>query len=113
MYAQRRFSKSEADLLAMRLRYENSMSLHKHAAESSKLRASIEAADKIRNMQNQYGILVAANQRLPLALQQPAMQRLKDVGDALKGMREKYPFNYPRGPDPSDVATQAERRRLN
>ena len=113
MYARRRFSKSEADLLAMRLRYENSVSLHKQAADSSKLRAAIEAADKIRNLQNQYGILVEANQRLPLALQGPAMQRLKDVGDALKGMREKYPFNYPRGADPSNMAAQEERRRLN
>ena len=104
MYARRRFSKSEADLLAMRLRYENSVSLHKQAADSSKLRAAIEAADKIRNMQNQYGIRVAANQRLPLALQGPAMQRLK-------GMREMYPFNYPRGADPSNMAAQAERRR--
>jgi len=113
MYARRRYSKSEADLLAMRLRYENSVSLHKQAADSSKLRAAIEAADKIRNLQNQYGILVEANQRLPLALQGPAMQRLKDVGDALIGMREKYPFNYPRGADPSNAVTQAERRRLN
>jgi len=46
-------------------------------------------------------------------LQVPAMQRLKDVGDALIGMREKYPFNYPRGADPSNAVTQAERRRLN
>ena len=68
MIARRRFSKSEADLLAMRLRYENSVSLHKHAAETSKLRAAIEAADKIRNYQNQYGILKEASERLPLAL---------------------------------------------
>ena len=113
MKVQRRLSKSEASLLAMRLRYENSVNHHKNAAAASQLRERIQAADAIRNYQTQYGILLESLQRMPSALQGPALQRMKDVGSALEVLRERYPINYPRGPDPSDVARQAERRRLN
>ena len=109
----RAYSKSEADLLAMRLRRENSVSVFKNAQEDYKMRAAIEAAEQIRNYQNQYGILKAEVDRMPLALQGAALQRFRDLGATLQILRARYPYNYPRGADPSTATVQANRRRIN
>ena len=111
MKARRR--SAEADLLAMKLRRENTVSVHKTAQEEYRLREAIKAADQIRNYQNQYGILLESNQRLPTALQGPSLQRMRDLGDALQLLHTKYPQNYPRGPSPWNVDSIANRRRLN
>ena len=104
---------AEAELLAMKLRRENTVSVHKTAQEEYRLREAIKAADQIRNYQTQYGILLESNQRLPTALQGPALRRMRDLGDALQMLHTKYPSNYPRGPSPWDAESIQNRRRLN
>ena len=104
---------AEQELLAMKLRRENTVSVHKTAQEEYRLREAIKAADQIRNYQNQYGILLESNQRLPIALQGPSLQRMRDLGNALKVYYSKYPMNFPRGPSPNDAEAINNRRRLN
>ena len=104
---------AEQELLAMKLRRENTVSVHKTAQEEYRLREAIKKADQIRNYQNQYGILLESNQRLPIALQGPSLQRMRDLGDALQMLHSQYPFNYPRGPSPWDREAINNRRRLN
>ena len=111
--AKRKLTPAEADLLAMRLRRENMIAQHKAAMEEYKTRAMIEEAEKIKNWQNQYGSLLEASSRLlPLGLQGAAYARMRDLGNALTISRQKYPFNFPRGPDPSNIRAQQSRRRL-
>ncbi len=110
--AKRKLTPAEADLLAMRLRRENMIVQHKAAMEEYKTRAMIEEAEKIKNWQNQYGALKEASSRLPLGLQGAAYDRMRDLGNALTISRQKYPFNFPRGPDPSNIRAQQSRRRL-
>ena len=109
----RNYSKSEADLLAMRLRRENSVNFHRQAQDQYKLRQAIDAADQIRNYQNQYGILKAEVAKMPLALQGAALERFRNIGNALSILHQNYPGNYPRGADPANFNIQTSRRRIN
>ena len=109
----RGYSKSEADLLAMRIRRENSVNVHRQAQERAALSDAIRASEDIRNYQNQYGILKAEMDRMPPGLQSAAIQRFKDLGATLQILRARYPYNYPRGPDPSNATGQANRRKIN
>ena len=107
------YSKSEADLLAMKIRRENSVNVHRQAQERAALSDAIKAAEDIKNYQNAYGILKAEVDRMPLALQGAALQRFRDLGATLQILRARYPYNYPRGADPSNATAQANRRRIN
>ena len=77
------------------------------------LNDAIKSAEAIRNYQNQYAILKEEVARMPLALQGAALQRFRDVGTTLQLLRARYPNNYPRGADPSNATSQANRRRIN
>ena len=110
--AKRKLTPPEADLLAMRLRRENMIVQHKAAMEEYKTREMIEMAERVKNYQNQYGALLEASSRLPQALQGPTYERMRDLGNALTISRQRYPFNFPRGPDPDNIRTQQARRRI-
>ena len=110
--AKRKLTPAEADLLAMKLRRENMVAHHKAAMEEYKTRAMIEETEKIRNWQNQYGALKEASSRLPLGLQGAAYDRMQELGRTLTMTREKYPFNFPRGPDPGNIRGQEARRKV-
>ena len=97
----------------MRLRRENSVSIHKTAQDEFRLRASIADAEFIRNRQIQYGILLEAQERLPIALQAESARRLKELGNSLMVLSQKYPMNYPRGFDPIQERINRSRRRQN
>jgi len=97
----------------MRLRRENSVSIHKTAEEEYRLRAAIADNELIRNHQIQYGILLEAQQRLPIALQAQSAQRLKELGNSLMVLAMKRPYNYPRGFDPREQTINNVRRRRN
>ena len=78
MVKRKRISEAEADLLAMKLRRENMVQMHKTAMEEFKFREMIKAGETIRNYQNEYGNLYNAHRRLPTGLQGAAAAR-KDV----------------------------------
>ena len=107
----KRRNTSEQELQAMRLRRENSVSVHKTAEAQSRLRAAIVDSEKIRNKQIQYGILLAAQERLPISLQAASAQRLKELGSALEAAYQKYPRNFPSGNDPAHERDIRLRRR--
>ena len=109
----RGYSKSEADLLAMRIRRENNVNVHRQAQERYMLSNAIKTAEDIRNYQNQYGILKEEVERMPLALQGAALQRFRDIGNTLQILRANFPYKYPRGADPHWATAQANRRRIN
>ncbi len=108
----RKLTPAEADVLAMKLRRENMVTLHKAAMEEYKTRAMIDEAEKVKNWQNQYGSLLESINRLPLGLQGETYKRMRDLGNALTLSRQRYPLNFPRGPDPSNDRSQQTRRRL-
>ena len=94
-----KLSAAEADLLAMKLRRENLVASHKAVMEEYKVRDMIRTAEKIKNYQNQYGALQQAHSRLPIGLQGPALQRMKDLGTALEYYNSFHnPLRFPRGP---------------
>ena len=107
-----RLSAAEADLLAMKLRRENMVASHKAVMEEYKVRQMIRAAEKIKNQQNQYGSLLEAHSRLPLGLQGPALQRMRDLSMQLAAYRAQFPWNFPRGPGPNVRGQQAVERRV-
>ena len=109
----RGYSKSEADLLLMKIRRENSVNVHRQAHERYLLSNAIKTAEDIRNYQNQCGILKEEVDRMPTALQGAALQRFRDVGNTLQLLRANFPYKYPRGADPHWATAQANRRRIN
>ena len=111
MVKRSKISAAEADLLAMKLRRENMVASHKAMMEEYKVRAMIQAADKIRNHQNEYGALLNAHSRLPIGLQGMALRRMNEVGSILAGYQDRYPLNFPRGPMPTFQVHRAPRRR--
>ena len=110
MKKRNRIRASDADLLAMRLRRENMVAFHKAAQEEYKVRAMIQAAEKIKNAQNQYGALLNAHSRLPLGLQGAALQRMREVGQVLTDFQQRYPGNFPQGPMPQTTSRLRRRR---
>ena len=105
-----RYSEAELDLLAMKLRRENLVQMHKNAQEEFKFREMIKAGEKIRNYQNEYGNLYAAHRRLPTGLQGEAAVRVRELVKALKLYRERYPLNFPTGPMPLPNPVRGDRR---
>ena len=101
MAKRKRLTAAEADLLAMKLRRENMVATHKAMEEEWRVRQRIKAAERIRNQQNQYGMLLESAERIPMGLRGPALARLREIGLQLSAARAQYPFNFPRGPTPS------------
>lgn len=113
MLRSKKLSAAEADLLAMKLRRENTVAHHKAMIEGSRLREMINTSERARNMQNEYGALLEASLRLPIALQGATARRMQDLASALAATRSAYPHNFPRGPDPANAGMQEARRRTN
>ena len=78
----------DAELKAMRIRRENTLSIHKTALEERVLRKAIKDAERVRNLQIQYSSLLEANTRLPTGLQGPAAERLLSLSKALDYWRQ-------------------------
>ena len=109
----RRRRDPDADLRAMRIRHENFTNLHKNAYEEKRLMRAIADAQKIRDLQHQYGALREAHERMPIALQGESARRLRDVSTALISLETQYPFGAPTGPSPLQELRASGRRRLN
>ena len=105
-----RYSEAELDLLAMKLRRENLVQMHKSAQEEFKFREMIKDAEKIRNYQNEYGVLYAAHRRMPLGLQGEAAARTRELVRALKLYRERYLLIFPSGQMPYPKNLPGQRR---
>ena len=108
----------DAELKALRIRLENSVSHHKTAFEERKLRSAIADAEKIRNYQIQYGALREAHERLPLGLQGAAAARLKSLTTVLGAMEARYSGNMgssriPMGPGPRQARIAGAQRLVN
>ena len=71
-----------------------------------------KAAEKARNYQIQYGQLAEAHSRLPIALRDPAMERMRALGERMEVLRAKYPRNFPRGPGMNAQDVLSQRRLL-
>ena len=110
MVKRKRISEAEADLLAMKLRRENMVQIHKNALEEFKFREMIKAGETIRNYQNEYGNLYGAHRRLPTGLQGAAAARVRELVKALRSYRESNPINFPSGPMPSVLPGRGQRR---
>ena len=108
----RKLTPAEADILSMKLRRENMVALHKASMEEYKVRDMINEAEKVKNWQNQYGSLQETITRLPLELRRQTYNRMVNLGNALTMSRQRYPINFPRGPDPTNKRNQQARRRL-
>ena len=106
-----RVSNADADLQMMRLRQENMVSHHKATMEEYRVKQSIQAAERIKNMQNEYGALLEASMRLPVGLQREALQRMQNLGLSLQAYRLSFPQNFPTGPDPNSQAIRRARQR--
>ena len=106
----RKQTRAEVDLQMMKLRRENMVTFHKASQEEFKIRNAIRTAENIKNMQNQYGALLEAHQRLPLGLQGEAMDKLRTFRDLLTSQAATYPSSMPRGPDPYQIQLQTRRR---
>jgi hypothetical protein len=102
----------DAELKAMRIRWENSVNLHKTAHDNQRLRTAIADSEKIRNFQIQYSSLREAHERLPLGLQGAASDRLKALTAALTALDRQYPQNFPTGPGPRQDLRAAGQRLL-
>ena len=103
MKKRRRVDRSERRTaeLARTLQKENQMlRLHKNFIENFAMRQRLEAAQRIRNQQNEYGALREALQRIPPGLQKTAVDRMKALGDSLTQAKTKYPINFPAGAMP-------------
>jgi len=94
----RRLTSAQLDELLAAVRRESALTQYKRAGEEWQMREAWKAAEKARNYQHEYGTLVEANARLPIALQGAAMKRMESLGQALTLLRRKYPRNFPRGP---------------
>ena len=110
MSKRNRYSEAELDLLAMKLRRENLVQMHKSAQEEFKFREMIKDAEKIRNYQNEYGALYSAHRRLPLGLQGDAASRVRELVRSLKQYRSRYSLNFPSGPMPLPKPIPGQRR---
>ena len=106
-----RVSNADADLQMMRLRRENMVAHHRAVREERQVMESIQAAQLVKNMQNEYGALLEASMRLPVGLQREALQRMQNLGISLQAYRESYPKNFPTGPDPNSQAIRRARQR--
>ena len=95
-----RLSNADADLQMMRLRQENMVAHHRATMEEYRVRQSIQAAERIKNIQNEYGSLLEASMRLPIGLQREALRRMQNLGASLTTYRESFPQNFPAGPSP-------------
>ena len=107
-----KLSAAEVDLLAMKLRRENMVASHKAVQEEYKTRQMIQAAEKIKKYQNEYGSLLNAHSRLPIGLQGPALSRMRDLGQMLTNYKTQFPGNFPQGPMPSNNQNIRRRRRV-
>ena len=96
----------------MKLRRENMLAQYKATQDEHRMNRAIWSAERIKNLQNQYGLLAEAHARLPLGLQGAALKRMNDVSGVLKTMRQKYPINFPIGADPDNAGKQAQRRNI-
>jgi len=94
----RRLTSAQLDELLAAVRHESALTQYKRAGEEWQMREAWKAAEKARNYQHEYGTLLEAHTRLPLALQGAAMKRMASLGEALTLLRKKYPRNFPRGP---------------
>jgi len=103
---------TDAEFLAMKLRRENMLAQYKATQDEHRMMDAIRTAERVRNMQNQYGMLAEAHARLPLGLQGTALQRMRDVAQVLRDTRKLYPVNWPRGADPTSAEMQTRRRNL-
>ena len=108
-----RYSEAELDLLAMKLRRENLVQMHKSAQEEFKFRQMIKDSEKIRNYQNEYGNLYESHRRMPIALQGPTARRMRELVTALKLYRDQYPINFPSGPMPLPRPVRGQHRTDN
>lgn len=85
---------------------------YKRARDMAEMRESQQAAQRVKNLQHEYGRLVEAHQRLPQALQEPGMVRMAALADAIERIRKSYPRNFPRGPSMHDQGLDTDYRRL-
>ena len=87
--------------LARVLQKENkTLHLHKNFTDNYVMRQRIDAAQRIRNQQNEYGALREALERIPPGLQKTALDRMKALGNALTQSKARYPINFPAGAMP-------------
>ena len=110
MVKRSKLSASEADLLAMKLRRENMVASHKAMMEEYKTRKMIKDAERIKNLQNQYGSLQEAFSRMPPGLQNEAFRRMNDIGNVLTSLNRQYPYNFPKGAGPNAIDDATRRR---
>ena len=106
----KRLTSSQLDELLATIRHESALQQYKRTGEERQMMEAWRAAEKARNYQIQYGQLVEAHSRLPLALQDPALRRMRALGDKMEAIRSKYPRNFPRGPGLRAQDVLAERR---
>ena len=92
----RKQTRAEVDLQMMKLRRENMVTFHKASQEESKIRSAIKAAENIKNLQNQYAVMLEANRRLPLGLQAEAMDKLRSFRTLLDSYADRYPTSMSR-----------------
>ena len=92
------------------MRHESALQQYKRTGEEMQMLEAWRAAQKVRNYQIQYGQLAEAQNRLQLALQDPAFQRMGALGDKMEALRAKYPRNFPRGTGLKAQDVLAERR---
>ena len=92
----RKQTRAEVDLQMMKLRRENMVTFHKASQEESKIRSAIKAAENIKNIQNQYAVMLEANRRLPLGLQAEAMDKLRSFRALLDSYADRYPTSTTR-----------------
>ena len=106
----KRMTSSQLDELLATIRRESALQQYKRTGEEQKMLEAWRTAEKARNYQIQYGELAKAHSRLPIALRDPAFQRMRALGDKMDALRAKYPSNFPRGPGLRTQDVLAQRR---
>ena len=101
---------SQLDELLATIRQESAIQQYKRTGEEMRMHEAWKAAEKARNYQIQYGQLAEAHSKLPIALRDPAMERMRSLGERMEGLRSKYPRNFPRGPGLRSQDVQSQTR---
>lgn len=96
-------------LLARKIKASDLGRQYQHAMNEFQARQAVEAGSQARNLQIQYGKMIEAVNRLPVALRGPTMERIDEIGSRLEKLKQRYPMNFPRGPMPG--ANEALKRR--
>ena len=106
----KRLTASQLDEALSQIRRKGALEQYKRARDEYQMQEAWKAAETERNMQHEYGRLKEALGRLPIALQDPAMKRMEELGGTLETLRQKYPRNFPRGPSKNEQSERDYRR---